>query len=211
MHQRPARRCCNAHVGASVFAQCPGVPVQVVVLTPDPQVVVQQTHDIAGASGNRAAVQSKIPQGWHVTGLAQARPQYEIKLEGQSRPGCYRPTRATIDVGFVGPIQIHISAKYRPGSCEYTNVHGHEMQHAMIYRRSIVSHSSILQYELSQALGLLSDQVKTSPQAQQLVFQIAQGVVDRVFARMMAEAQRYNAALDTVENYKLEQAKCANW
>ncbi len=195
----------------AAYAQCRPMPIQVNVITPEPQVLLTTAQNVVSASGNAYEVRSSAPSGWHINGLAQARPSYDLKLQGEVTPGCYRPRVVTVTFGFKEPIQVFIAAKYRPGSCEYENIRQHEMQHVRIYRNALLNHAGSLQFEINQAAGTLNQRHLSSPQAQQLAFNTMVEATARVFNRMMEESRRLNAPLDTAENYRLEQARCSNW
>lgn len=193
------------------YAQCRPMPVQVNVITPEPQVVLSSPQNVAMAAGNPAQLRASAPSGWHINGLAQAKPTIDLKMQGEAVPGCYRPRVVTVTIGFNEPIQVFIAGKYRPGSCEYENIRQHEMQHVRIYRNSIMNHAGSLQFDINRAVGTLTPQQLSSTQAQQLAFNQVFGAASGVFNRMMEESRRLNAPLDTVENYRMEQARCSNW
>ncbi|WP_114947565.1 hypothetical protein [Microvirga calopogonii] len=196
-------------VSTGAFGQCRPVPVQVSVQTPEPQIVLSSTPDVAAAAS--APHQLQTLAGWHINGLAQARPSYDLKLQGEVTRDCYRPRAVAVTLGFKEPIQVFIASKYRPGTCEYENIRLHEMQHVRIYRNSIMVYAGRLQFDINNAVASLTPQQLSSAQAQQLSFDRIVEATARVFDQMMEQSRRLNASLDTVENYRYEQARCRNW
>jgi hypothetical protein len=196
-------------VSTGVSAQCRPIPVQVSVQTPEPQVVLSSTPNVAAVAAS--AQQLRSPAGWHINGLAQARPTYDLRLQGEVMQDCYRPKTVAVTLGFKEPIQVFIASKYRPGTCEYEAIRQHEMQHVRIYRNSISNYAGRLQFDIKNAVASLSPQQLISAQAQQLSFNKVVEATARVFDQMMEESRRLNASLDTAENYRYEQARCSNW
>ncbi|WP_262030223.1 hypothetical protein [Microvirga sp. Mcv34] len=196
-------------VSTGAFAQCQPVPVQVSVQTPEPQVVISSTANVVAAAS--APQQLQAMAGWHINGLAQARPSYDLKLQGEVMQDCYRPRAVAVTLGFKEPIQVFIASKYRQGTCEYENIRQHEMQHVRIYRNSIMNYAGRLQFDINNAVASLTPQQLSSTQAQQLSFNKVVEATARVFNQMMEESRRLNASLDTVENYRYEQKRCSNW
>ncbi|GHE79110.1 hypothetical protein GCM10019059_42130 [Camelimonas fluminis] len=116
-----------------------------------------------------------------------------------------------MDVGFSGPIEVTISSRYFLGSCEYESIRSHEFRHVDIMRKSVTAYRDEMAAVVASSVATLSEYTFTLPDAQRRILDHIQMSTRSVFDKMMRMSVEQNAALDTPENYRREQAVCSNW
>lgn len=192
-------------------ASCDALPVNVSVDTPPPQVVMKTSDNVAAVGRDQGAHGYGRGDGWHVTGLASSRPKYQVQVAGVQRPGCFRPTTISVEVGFLGPIEVTISSRYYQGSCEFEAIRQHEYRHVDIMRTSVTHYRNEMAAALANAVAKIPPFTFTLHDAQKRVLDYVQASAKGVFDKMMSMSHLNNSALDTPENYQREQAACRNW
>lgn len=190
------------------FGSCPPAPVNVNVVTPPPEITMKTSSGAALAGKGRGF---GYIEGWSVNGLAASTPKFQVKLSGIGRTGCFRPTFIEVEIGFLGPIEVVISDRYPPGSCEYEVIRTHEFAHVDIMKTSVSRYRQEMATVIANTVALIPEFTFTLPDAQQRVLNHVQHSARAVFDRMMSVSHSMNAALDTPENYRREQAACVNW
>ncbi len=167
----------------------------------------------AMASSNRNAVGSH--HRWRPVGLTVTELRYSMstKVMVHSRGGrhCANLTEVTFKIGY-DDLDVFVARNYRPGTCEHRAINAHEHEHVQVFRSSLATYAPKIQDRLERiARGMKPIRVG-SPKVAAQRFQDRIYYAIKPFLDGMQERQaKLNAALDTEENYRREQARCSDW
>lgn len=112
-------------------------------------------------------------------------------------------------------LDVYVAREYPAGTCPYAELLSHEGQHVAAYRQIHEEYIDKLK-EAFQEASELPTQAKpiwaeNKNQGEALVKRLADETAAPVMARLKEELAQRQAALDTPENYRQLQARCANW
>lgn len=190
---------------ASRAAACPRTTPEVTVSTPDVSVDVQDVRSVVDYTAFPWQTQNTMAPGWVINGLTVARPRSSYQVEALQGPGCYALTKVALTLAFDDPVKVYIADKYRPGSCQHETIYAHEMQHVDIFRRGRLIYAE----RFREIVGAAARGAAASdPASAQEAISAAVDTVMREFSSALGAA---HGAIDTVENYRLTQARCPSW
>ena len=153
---------------------------------------------------------------WQPVGLTQTELEFRMRVEVNAAPAggkrfCGSLDRVEAFLGY-GDLYVYIARKYRRRSCHYESILEHENLHVSIFRDTLEHYAPRVEKRLRQTAERLTPVLVGS--AQQAANQLQEAMQRRMrplFREMNATLDRANAAIDTPENYKREQAHCKNW
>lgn len=173
----------------------------------------KSSQQLASIRGN---VGKRLGPLWIPSGLTVADENYHLKTGtkiyqlGRDRY-CAILERAELFIGYRN-IDVYISNKYKPGSCEYESIMNHENIHVQIFRDTLYKHSQ----GIEKAVRKFSNQIgpvylRSADAAANKLQTLLDAKIRPLFKRMSDDISRQNARIDTKENYRREQAMCSNW
>lgn len=168
----------------------------------------------AVAAGGTAG---RLEAGWSMNGLAAASlaSSVEIGTKVLSLPdgsACAGLSSVTVTVGYESPVTVYVSRRYSPGSCEYSAIERHEMEHVAIYARALAEGTGAIRAELdSQVAALLPFAGRTEEEATRGLQETVNEAVRRGTAEIVAHASAANAEIDTPDSYRALQSQCTGW
>ncbi len=186
-------------------AACPRVAPEVSVTTPDASVDVQDVRSVVDYTVFPWQTQNTMAPGWVINGLTVARPRAAFQVEGYEGSGCYALARVSLTLSFDDPIKVYVADKYVPGSCQHATILAHEMHHVDIFRRGRLIYAQRFREVVGQAARASAGLGKEAAQAS------VSAAVDDVMREFSAALGAAHGAIDTVENYRLTQARCPAW
>lgn len=205
---------------AEAQAACPAAPnAPSVSLRVKPgAVVVNNGHSRQGLQSQRArqSAAPRLAKGWAPVGLTATETEFSMNLRVNAIPdgrGGYCGYLDTVNatVGY-DRLTVYIARRYRPGSCQYNSIMEHEKLHVLVFRRALERYAPRLERRLTTLAGRQRPVAAASPK------QVAALYKERLFRdiqplikEMHRQQDRSNAKLDTPENYKREQTRCAEW
>lgn len=147
-------------------------------------------------------------------GLTRTRLEVEIATRVSVAPAgqhfCAYLRSGTVRVGFK-VLQVFIERKYRAGSCEFTAILDHEMEHVAIHRRILGNYRYLLEArvaELTNAGALVAPSAGEAKQ--KLHDRLRQGLAPTL-TLIQQEAKRRHAILDSPASYAKTRARCSGW
>lgn len=193
---------------AAARADACGTPeTAVTVDMPSADVRVERVADVAAhtAFGAGAGATSSGGARWVINGLTKSSYRVGYQVEGLAGPGCFAPTAVRITIGVGNPVQVLITDKYAPGTCQYGAILDHEMQHVDILRRGRIIYAD----RFKEFVGYASRNgpFRDIGQANERIG----GMVDVVRDEMVHAIAASNASIDTAESYLANQARCPAW
>lgn len=117
-------------------------------------------------------------------------------------------------VGF-GDMTVMVDSKYRPGSCEHTNVLEHEHNHVEINRTSLKFYGPYI-LEKAQAVAATIQPIRVGGrmeprQAIEAMLDDFTGKVTPVLDFATQERNKFHKKLDSEVSYAWTEAQCRNW
>lgn len=175
------------------------------------QVQVTDAYDVAYASGDKFAIESRLPNGSVLRGLAKTPVGYQLRMSGRGTYSCYEPQTIEVVVGLITTIQIAVDARYYPNSCNYQAILDHENQHVAIARAAVAAHAGEVRAAVEMAVQQsLPSLAFTANAAEVLKARIEQAVVSGLNGVQQEMASR-NAELDSPQSYQMTQSLCPSW
>jgi len=151
--------------------------------------------------------------GWVTRGLTKTNLSRQMNIRIKySRHANNRICAALVGVSLeIGYKQFHvyIARKLKPGTCEYRTTLNHENTHVRFYQTGLKNYVARLERKLRRTADRLTPIVATSPARAQRHFlsQLDQALASTL-AQMNRDMDRNNSKIDTIANYKREQAYC---
>jgi len=170
----------------------------------------QQLGRMSGKVGRR------LGPVWTVSGLTNTESYYELRPVlsvyslGKGR-FCAALKSVTLYLGY-NNIDVYLTNKYRPGSCEYEQVLAHENTHVQIFRDTLYNHAQGIERTLRRQaprIGIAYN--RSAKAAQNKLYNMLKVKIIPLIKRMNQESKRKNGRIDTKANYKREDNLCANW
>ncbi|MDP6804979.1 MAG: hypothetical protein QF902_06560 [Rhodospirillales bacterium] len=156
---------------------------------------------------------------WHggnPVGLTLADLELDFRIEVRARPlskarFCTELARVDATLGYRS-LDVYVARRYRRGTCEYEQVLDHENHHVAIFRDGLMQYGPRVRDALERTSRAQAPLVTSAPGTG------AERFKDRLhnqlaplFRDMNRALDRAHATLDTAENYRAEQRRCANW
>lgn len=184
----------------------------------DGQIAVNNEHsrDSLRQMQRRSGRANAFGTAWTPVGLTLTELKYQMRLQIEALPlpsgrYCARLTTVNAELGY-DKLSVFIARKFRPGSCAYNSIKGHEMTHVAVFQQALDEFFPRLQHRLERAAGQLQPVQSASPDlAASYLRQRLGASVQSLFLEMNRTLDRNNARLDTPERYKQEQAQCKDW
>lgn len=207
---------------ATLFASAPAladgcatssVP-DIEVKLPDIDMVVETATNVASKAPWPKTMETSLGPGWTINGLTLVRPLVTSQMHTSDRKSggrpCVRATKAVLTFAFAAPARIYVSDKYRPDSCEYQSILGHEHQHVGIHLNMRAAYAPVFRKNIQTALasGASGATVEEASQALQARLSTA---IDKGIQEFQAITAKHNAQIDTTESYLALQAGCDEW
>lgn len=124
---------------------------------------------------------------------------------------CVTLREVTIIYGF-GKTPVLIDKKYRPGSCEYSTIHGHEMAHIQIMNRYGSRARRWLQRQMTLKLHTIKPVLtKNADLTQQQLAKRIEKMASTLVRRINKDISDAHREIDTPESYQRSQARCSHW
>lgn len=170
----------------------------------------------AQLSKMRGNVGRRLGPMWIPTGLTVADENYHLKTStkiyslGRSRY-CAVLTSANLFIGYRN-IDVYVSNKYQPGSCEHESIMNHENIHVQIFRDTLYKHAFGIEKTIRQRAKRIGPvYMRSADAASNKIQKLLDAQIRPLFKRMSQDISRKNARIDTKSNYRREQAMCSNW
>ncbi|NVK18221.1 MAG: hypothetical protein HWE30_05970 [Methylocystaceae bacterium] len=153
---------------------------------------------------------------WIPTGLTVADENYHLKTNtkiyslGHNRY-CAVLKSANLFIGYRN-IDVYVSNKYMPGSCEHESIMNHENIHVQIFRDTLYKHAFGIEKAIRQRAKRIGPvYLRSADAAANKIERLLDAQIRPLFKRMSQDITRKNARIDTKSNYRREQAMCSNW
>jgi hypothetical protein len=209
----------TAPSGVAAKARCPDTQTEPrISLKTNPGRVVYNTaasrSQISRLKSKRGGSGSK--RGWYPIGLTLANLQFgmEISVQVQSRSGkshCAKIDEVRANLGF-DRITVYIAKRYRKGSCQYRSILNHEQEHINIFRDALAVYAPKVERRLTElATRLKPVSARTGKQAADKLQKTLHREMKSLFKALNKTIDDNNDRIDTVRNYKREQARCSTW
>lgn len=208
--------------GLSAF-NCPTDPaatlLSVVHLTSKP-IPIRYFHDHSTAQIEAMRHMFFHSNMMHNPGLTQAEHglKTNFKLQGlqhgRNGPICVWVESVDIDFSW-RRMDVYISSQYGRGSCPYQVILDHENQHVAINTRTFEKYRALMLQALRGATDIPTKAAPLVVQSLQggkaLITQRIDRAVMPLYEAFQRELLAENAKIDTLENYRRTQARCAQW
>lgn len=197
--------------GSSAPTECPAIPVIVAV---EARLPGQETVGTAPRSELARMMKSSPYKGFAMQGLTVLDFSTTWRLEvalSEIAPGrwCASPERIEASFGLSDPAQVLIASELDPRSCAYRTVLAHERQHVEVGKRNARNGANAIRDALDKlATHAFPVESSTRDGAYARAKDLVGRTVDTVSADHVARADRENAAMDTVEEYRRLSAQC---
>jgi len=151
--------------------------------------------------------------GWVTRGLTKTSLERRLNIKIRYRNEanhrvCAVLDNATLDIGY-DRFWVYIARQHKPGSCAYRTTMNHENTHVRIYQTTLKKYIPRLERKLRQSADRLKPIVATSAdQAQRHFISLFERDLQLILNEMSREMDKANGRIDTVKNYKREQALC---
>ncbi|MBB4264730.1 hypothetical protein [Roseospira visakhapatnamensis] len=107
---------------------------------------------------------------------------------------------------------IYVAREYPRGSCNFDVIYEHEKQHMRIHYRVLKAYAPRVKRTLQALIQHLNPRVvRTLDEARNEHAEVINNGVADLIESMESDRMRFNAALDTPENYARERDKCPSW
>jgi hypothetical protein len=176
-------------------------------------------HDTAQITAMRHV---HYPTGWHIHSpgitVAESEMKTDYQMEFRHREGSsvYTVWATTVTVVFeYTRMDVYVSSQYGEGSCEYSQILAHEMQHVAINEKALDQYKTMITNALRSSTRIPSRAhpliVRSQEEGRSIVSQRVLAIVNPYFQRFHQSTEMANAKIDTISNYRRIQAKCHGW
>jgi hypothetical protein len=112
-------------------------------------------------------------------------------------------------------MDVYVSSKYPPGSCQYRAILAHENTHVAINERVYRKYRALLIQALKRDRNLPTSshplRVATEQEGEAILDRHLKGILTPMEESFRREDRRENAKIDTPASYARTQAKCGDW
>ncbi len=155
-------------------------------------------------------------RAWQPVGLTQTDLEFRMRVQVNAASAGANRYCGSLDrvEAFLGydQLTVYIARKYGRRSCHYKSILAHENLHVAIFRDTLEDFAPRMEQRLRQTAEKMKPVlVRSAQQAADRLQAAMQRQMRPLFRQMNAALDRANAAIDTPENYKREQAHCKNW
>jgi len=184
-------------------AACQAEPpiVTVVPSLPDPPV---------DNSLNRVSLKELSPNAGHPQGFYQSRLEIQSTVKMRAARACMSITEVELRVTSLGR-RIFIASEWRPASCAYGAILGHERKHQAVDDQLVQEQSAKIR-DTMRASIIEAGPVVSGPAVQQVVkdrlTKIVQDAMHRALETLTEEEQRRETAVDSPSEYARVAASC---
>ena len=155
-------------------------------------------------------------RGWNPIGLTVADLQFrmEISLNVLSflkKIHCATVNAVRAKIGF-DQITVYVDKRYRRGSCQYRSILTHEQEHVDIFRNALAVYAPKVERRLTEAAARLKPvSARTVKRAADKLQKTLNREMKFLFKNIHDALDTDNSRIDTLANYKREQARCSTW
>ena len=205
--------------GAVAKPRCSGTPSEPqVTLQTNPGKIVYDTSRSRAQIKRLKSVGGGVgrKRGWHPIGLtvSELKFQMEISVNVLSRSDtlhCATVNEVRAQLGF-DQITVYVDKRYRKGSCPYRSILDHEHEHVNIFRNALAHYAPKVEARLTEAAARLKPvSARSVNRAAEKLQKALHRKMKSMFKTINATMDANNARIDTVDNYKREQARCTTW
>lgn len=155
-------------------------------------------------------------RGWNPIGLTLAELQFRMEislnvLSHSKTSHCATVNAVRAKLGF-DRINVYVDKRYRKGSCQYRSILKHEQEHIDIFQNALAVYAPKVERRLTDATARLKPvNARTVKRAADKLQKNLHGEMKSLFKKINDAMDADNARIDTLENYKREQARCSSW
>ena len=155
-------------------------------------------------------------RGWNPIGLTVADLQFRMEislnvLSHGKKIHCATVNEVRAELGF-DRITVLVDKRYRKGSCHYRSILKHEQEHVDIFRNTLAVYGPKVDRRLTEAAARLKPvSAGTVKRAADKLQKTLKREMKSLFKRINDTLDRDNGRIDTLANYKREQARCSTW
>jgi len=198
------------HVGAC--APQPKTRVEVQLLDPAPKIITTLS---SRQINSKAQAHGLLRRGNVVLGLTQNAITVSMKINfssyAKARGSCLNVPDVAVKFGHK-QLNIQVPREYVRGSCQYTTVLKHEMQHVRVNRTGVRKYAKILKGDLQRAVARFNPGPVSSMQSGQArAQQVLKQVVARVTAQLNTEITAQHARIDQPGGAYDAAGVCGDW
>ncbi len=152
-------------------------------------------------------------QGWITRGLTKTNLErhLNIRIKYQNRANnriCAALVGTTLRIGYE-QFRVYVARSHKPGTCAYRTTRDHENIHVRIYQNTLKKYIPRLERKLRQSAARLKPiETSTPERAQNHFIRGLERDLQLILNEMNREMDQANRQIDTVANYKREQALC---
>ena len=150
-----------------------------------------------------------------VNGLTKAR--FDATIDGdfimiplKNRHTCVLPREIRVVLGYKD-IKMFVANEYRPGSCEYDAVLGHEKEHMKINLSTFKSELPAIKLKTNDFLQTDFPMKLPSKNSDTRALERIQQALITHIRNMERKRDEMHAQLDSPESYQYTHSKCNNW
>lgn len=182
------------------------------LIDPAPKVVRSSSlHQI----NSKAKAHGLLKRGNLVLGLTQSEVEtsMNIQFRGFKQDGRICLTVRQVDARFGHRVlAVQVPREYALGSCQYTTVLKHEMEHVRVNREGVRKYAKLLKRELERALIRFNPrQVNSMKRGQAEAQRVLQNVVTQVTKQFHKEINTQHASIDKPGGPYDASGACRNW
>jgi hypothetical protein len=204
--------------GAAAKARCPNIQTEprITLKTNPGRVVYNNTRNRSQISRLKSKRGGAGKRGWQPIGLTVGNLQFgmEITVHIQSRSKksyCAKIDEVQANLGF-GRITVYVAKRYRKGSCQYRSILNHEREHIEIFRNALAVYAPKVERRLTEVAARLKPvSAFTVKRAVSKLQKTLHREMKPLFKAMNMTIDTNNDRIDTIKNYKREQAHCSAW
>ena len=151
--------------------------------------------------------------GWVTRGLTKTSLERSLNIRVKYRNLantriCAVLASVTLEIGYE-QFRVYVAHQHKPGTCAYRTTLDHENTHVRIYQTTLRKYIPRLERKLRQSATRLKPIVASSAEhAQRYFITQLERDLQLILGEMNREMDKANARIDTVKNYKREQALC---
>lgn len=204
---------------AAAAAECPsrGFPPQPTAVTLNTRLAEPQVYNEVDRKGLTVQAGNPLRRDRLEAGLTRTETEFRVTptVTWMQLPGGrHCMALARLDAHWIQTkVRVDVAREYRPGTCQYREVHAHEMEHVRLNRESFLSQVPRLEAELRRVAGETRPFV-VGDDPNLAASRLTESLMARLqplLAQFKAETARANAGIDTPESYQAVSARCESW
>lgn len=172
---------------------------------------------------SRATIESLSPKAsrsgsssqWRQVGLTLSKLHYTLStgvtVRSSGSRHCAELSEVKAYLGYAS-LDVYIAREYAPDTCQHRSIQAHENKHVAVFQESLRIFAPRFQRALDEtASGLGSMKVGSPKEAAKRFQERLQRKLQPLLDQLQKEQAKANAALDSEQNYRREQARCPTW